>query len=131
MANIKNMEMAAKLISLDNIELQKKFFGLSSKYVYTPTGSELKGEYREYKSEEERALMTIINGSIGETQELANGYLTDHAATLGALRLDVCTTADKQFAALQLFRYDQYIYKPLCEVKTFAGAKAQEIYRLL
>jgi len=124
------MEMASKVVSLDSVSKKKGFLGLTTKYVYNPTNSQLNGRFIEYKSEMEKSLLNILDGNIDEMAKLPGGYLRNNAADLGTLRLDICESADGNFYALQLFRYDQYIYKPLSDVKVFEGANAAEIQRL-
>jgi len=130
MANISNMEMASKVVSLDSVSHNKGFLGMFSSYTYTPTGSKLSGRFVEYKTEVERQLLNILEGNQEETAKLPGGYLRTNAADLGTLRLDVCESADGNFYALQLFRYDQYVYKPVTDVKIFEGSAAAEIQRL-
>ena len=125
------MEMAPQLLSRSDVSLKKGFLGFGTKLMYSPTDSPLKGEYYEFKGGIELQLMKVVKGDIAELKEMPDHFLKDNVSTLGNLRLDVVSSDDKKFIAVQLFNYDQYIYNPISDVKVFTDAEAQEIARML
>lgn len=131
MPSIKNLEMAAAISAYKNIHIQKSFFGLSQKVVYAPTGSVVSVRVNEYAPAEGERLVHLLSLSPGkiESELLAKGK--PQPTEVGHFRLEVCLSDDRQFCALQLFRFTDFSYVPVSDPRFFEGEDAQVIARLL
>lgn len=130
MAKINHMEMAEAVSSHPHIEIQKTLFGLSRKYIYTPTGSPLSANVYEFNADMGNRIEKMLNSKgVQLEKEIASiGHIK--SVTIGNMRLDVCMSLDGQFAALQLFRYFELMYHPVAPVKFFEGSEAHHISTL-
>ena len=107
MSSIKNLEMAAALSAYQNIEIKKSLF-FGTKAVYTPTQSQAKAVILEYSpSEGERVARLLdmpLDKMAAEIQEKGKPV----AGANGNFRLELCLSDDRQFCALQLFRFGDF-----------------------
>ena len=127
MANFKNMEMAAALSQQPYITIKSTLFGISKKAIYTPTNSPLKPDFKEYTPEHGTQVEHLLSLPTEKlVQELqANKFPT--STPVGQYRLEVCISADNRFAALQLFRFSEFSYRPASELLTFTDTEAETI----
>jgi len=130
MASIKNMELSKELFSKNFITVHKSFFGLCTKVVYNPTGSEVKGFSHEYATEPGQRIEALLNTDPSLLEKAIDGIGKIEKSDIGTMRLDGCISDDRQFAAFQLFTYSQYLYKPLTEVKIYEGHAAEVMSKL-
>ena len=121
MANIKNMAMAEEIIANKNIETKKTLFGLSTAFVYTPTGSRVKGYQNEYGLDKAPIIKDIINANEVSSSEIAIKAGKVATAPNGPIRLDIAASDDRKFAAIQMSRFEDFSYKPVSDVKIFLG----------
>ena len=131
MANIKNMNMGTALLRDARISTSTSFFGMVHKYIYTPTGSRLQAYCYEYPASMEPNLAHLLTLRGDALTQAAKDLRTLRSDTLGNLRLEVCVTADSQMAALQLFRYTNFVATPLSNLTIYEGADAATIAALL
>ena len=129
MANITHLEMCDTLVALPEIEVKKSFFGLKTRILYTPTSSPVSVYQNEYAADAGSRLETILHaepdavpGMIAHQELVSTG--------VGSTRLDACISADRQFAAVQLLRFQDFTYRPLTEMQVFHGAAAEAIASL-
>jgi len=127
MANIKNFEMSKELFSKSYLSVSKSFFGLSTRVVYNPTGSQLNGYSYEYTPEAGQRLQSLLSADESELDAVVQNFGKVNHSDIGAIRLEACISADRQFAALQLFTYSQYLSKPITDVKIYEGHAAETI----
>jgi len=129
MSSIKNLEMAAALSIYHHIEIKKSLF--STKAVYTPTQSQVKAYILEYNPTEgervARLLDMPLDKMVADIQE--NGKPVNGAN--GNFRLELCQSDDRQFCALQLFRFGDFQYKPVFEPRFYEGKDAEAIAQLM
>ena len=120
MPNIKNLEMADAVFSKNYIRIDNSFFGLSQKIVYVPTGSPVKVVKLEYSREEGERLEKLLSLPVNKLEaELASkGKPTTTA--VGNYQLQACVSDDRQFCAVQLFRFYDFMYHPLEEPLFFS-----------
>ena len=111
MASLHNMLMAGTVVGDDRIEVKSSFFGLCKTAVYQPTGSKLTAVILEFP--QDRAV-------VQETGKLVE-------KSLGNVRLEALISADKQFAAAQLFRYNDLMFHPDGNIRYFEGRAAEAI----
>lgn len=131
MANIKNLNMSKALLNTPYIHTASSCFGLLTSYVYTPTSSRLKAccyEYPATKEAELTHLLTLkgdaLTAAAKEMKTLAND-------AIGNLRLEICISADHQFAAVQLFRYSNFVATPVSVLTLFEDGDAGTIASML
>ena len=129
MSSIKNLEMAAALSTYQHIEIKKSLF--STKAIYTPTQSQAKTIILEYTPTEgervERLLDMPLDKMAADIQQ--NGKPA--AGANGHFRLELCLSDDRQFCALQLFRFGDFQYKPVFEPRFYEGKDAEYITQLI
>lgn len=129
MPNIKNLEMAEALSSKSYIRISDSFFGLVQKVVYVPTGSPIRVIKQEYSSEEGGRLEKLLSLPLGKMEaELASKGKPAPTA-VGNYQLQACVSDDRQFCAVQLFRFSDLMYHPLAEPQFFEGEAAATIAR--
>ena len=129
MTSIKNLEMAAALSAYQHIEIKKSLF--STKAIYTPTQSQAKAIILEYTPTEgervERLLDMPLDKMAADIQQ--NGKPA--AGANGHFRLELCLSDDRQFCALQLFRFGDFQYKPVFDPRFYEGKDAEYITQLI
>lgn len=129
MANIKSLQMADAVCADARVRLEKKFWGLSAKAVYVPTGSALRCKVIELAAEVGGRLHTIL----AQPREQMLAALADMklgSVYNGNYILKVAASEDGRFAALQLFHYLQLGYEPVSDVLFLEGDEARCVARL-
>lgn len=120
---MKCMEMAAALSKDSRIDTRKGFLGLSRKLVYMPTGDTIKCKVGEYAPNmEERLLALLRSEGMQLRNEVAKGTIP--CVAVGHLRLEVAYTEDLEFLAVQLFRFSNFSYEPLTDLRIAEGEEA-------
>ncbi|MBP3767956.1 MAG: hypothetical protein J6I31_06730 [Prevotella sp.] len=129
MSSIKNLEMAAALSAYQHIEIKKSLF--STKAVYTPTQSRARAIVLEYSPSEgervERLLEMPLDKMAADIQEKGKPA----TGVNGNFRLELCLSDDRQFCALQLFRFGDFRYNPVFEPRFYEGKDVETIALLL
>lgn len=119
MANFKNLEMASALSQYQYITIKNTFFGLSKKAVYQPTNSTIESEYYEYSPDQGSQLEHLLNLPKEKLLQEVQSKTFPKPTPVGQYRLECCFSADQTFAALQLFRFSDFSYKPVTELLIF------------
>lgn len=102
-----------------------RLFWKSKEVVYLPTNSVTKEHSIFFDLKYKDALVGQINaGSFSGDRGIKGG-------TSGNIRMDVILSADKKFAAVQLFQFVPYAYQPITEVHYFTGDNAAAVASLL
>ena len=129
MANFKNLEMAAALSQNPHIEIKKSLFG--TKALYAPSQSKLEVNTLEYAPNEgermERLLAQPLDKIAAELQTKGKPAATP----VGQYRLEAAVSQDRQFAAVQLFRFVDFGYKPASQLICCEGPEAGTLTKLL
>lgn len=123
--------MAAKVAAHQDIIVKKSCFGLVKKAFYTPTDSSILALQNDYSAENGDRIKQIINAPEGQLEAAVKAFGGIDHAPMGPFRVEVCLSADHQFAAVQAFGYSDFEYKPLADVRFFTGNEADIIGRLL
>lgn len=130
MANIKCMEMAQALSKDSRINTKKGFLGLSSKLVYMPTGETVKCKVGEYAPDMENRLIHLLCAEGMELRsEVAKGTIP--CVAVGHFRLEVAYTDDLEFLAVQLFRFSNFSYEAITDLRFFEGEEALLVMSVL
>lgn len=126
MAKVSKLEMAPQVLNHSNITIQKSLLG--EKVIYTPTGSRVKAYQREYASSDGQLLQRIFNTSddhqLEALVEKARGVVK---SAIGSTRVDMCISADRQFAAFQMFKFLNLSYQRDGNVRIYEGYAANLI----
>ena len=129
MPSIKNLEMAAAVSTYQHIEIKKSLF--STKVVYTPTASPVKVIVQEYAPADGERLERLLSLSPDKmAAEIAQKGKPTPAA-IGHFRLEACLSADRQFCALQLFRFADFRNNAVIEPRFYEGKDAEAAAQLL
>ncbi|MBQ7986936.1 MAG: hypothetical protein IJ253_00290 [Bacteroidaceae bacterium] len=130
MANIKNLEMAAAVSSKNYIHISESFFGWIQKVIYVPTGSRVKVITQEYSTAEGARLEKLLSLPLDKVEADLAAKGQPAPTAVGNYRLEACVSDDRQFCAVQLFRFSDLMYHPLDEPCFFEGEAAATIARL-
>ena len=128
MARISKFDMALKVMNHNNISTKKSLLGRY--FIYTPTNSVLQGFQQEYTPEAGAKILRVLESThenLAKNVKIAGDL---EKVTIGNMKLDACISKDKQFAAFQLFRFIDYTYQPMTEVKFYEGSNATIIAEL-
>ena len=129
MSSIKNLEMAAALSANQYIEIKKSLF--STKAVYTPTQSRVKAIILEYTPSEGERVARLLEMPLDKMAADIQQKGRPLAGANGNYRLEFCLSDDRQFCALQLFRFVDFQYKPLFEPRFYEGKDVETMALLL
>ena len=102
-----------------------RLFWKSKEVVYLPTKSVAKEHSVFFDLKHMDALKNLVNsGSFS-----ADSKIKSEAS--GNIRMDVILSADKKFAAVQLYQFVPYTYQPITSVQYFTNEKASAIVAFL
>ena len=113
MANISTFQMADVISADKNISVKKGILGLTTKYVYIPTESRIRGYIKEYSMVTGEKLHAILNSPIEQIEDVINCF---EESEMGNYRLEMCVSDDKQFVALRLYRFIHLGFEPVTKV---------------
>ncbi len=125
MAKVSKLEMAPQVLNHSNITIQKSLLG--EKVIYTPTGSRVKAYQREYASSDGQLLQRIFNASDDQLEALVEKARGVVKSAIGSTRVDMCISADRQFAAFQMFKFLNLSYQRDGNVRIYEGYTANLI----
>lgn len=130
MAKFSSLEMAPALTAHQHIQIKNTLFGLSQKAIYTPTGSPLRIVKRDYMPEAASKLERLLDTPDAKLAEVAASlHLTP--TPVGNVRIEACLSRDGEFAAVQLLRFADYLYRPVTEPRFCEGEAAHAIETFL
>ena len=129
MSSIKNLEMAAALSTYQHIEIKKSLF--STKAVYTPTQSQARAIILEYNPTEGERVERLLDMPLDKMAAEIKQKGKPVTGANGNFRLELCLSDDRQFCALQLFRFGDFQYKPLFDPRFYEGADVEYIAQLI
>ena len=102
-----------------------RLFWKSKEVVYVPTGSIAKERSIFFDLKHMDKLTDLVNsGSFS-----ADSKIKSEAS--GNIRMDVILSADKKFAAVQLFQFIPYTYQPITSVQYFTDEQASAVIAFL
>lgn len=129
MASINHLEMCDTVKALPQINIKKSMFGLSTKIVYTATGSKVNVQQQEYSVDAGTALARILKADTATVASLLE-KANIQSSSIGNMRLEGCISEDRQFAAVQLLRFADFNYQPYSDVVVYEGKPAEAVARL-
>lgn len=130
MASFKNLEMAAAVSNHPHISVRSAFFGLSMKAEYKPTQSAICALQQDYSADNGDLLRSLVGCKGDQLVAFVSKHPRIVSVGMGPVRLEACLSDDNQFAALQLFSYSDFEYRPITDVVYYEGADAEIINTL-
>ena len=121
--------MAAALSAYQHIEIKKSLF--STKAIYTPTQSQAKAIILEYTPTEGERVARLLDMPLDKMAADIQQNGKPAAGANGHFRLELCLSDDRQFCALQLFRFGDFQYKPVFDPRFYEGKDAEYITQLI
>lgn len=129
MSSFKSLEMAAAVSAYKNITIKKSLF--STKAVYTPTGSPVQAIVLEYSPMEGERVERLLDMPLDKMAADIEQKGKPRTGANGNYRLEVCLSEDRQFCALQLFRFADFSYRPLFEPRFYEGETVEYYTKFL
>ena len=129
MSSFKNLEMAAALSAHNHIEIKKSLF--SQKAVYTPTASQIDITIAEYTPTDGERLAHLLRQPLSRLTEELKAKGCPHSTPIGQFRLEAAVSKDGQFAAVQLFRFNDFTYTAASDLLMAEGSDAAILTALL
>ncbi len=130
MANLNKLSMVNDVMTNPNISIHKTMLGLHTDYVYQPSDSKLTAYILEYNptvGEKVEQLLQMPDTDISTAADKC-GVLVN--TPIGHWHLEACISKDHRFAAFQLFRFSNFSYTPVTDVRIFEGDCAEKISAL-
>lgn len=124
MAKISNLEMWPELQADSRVSVKSSFFGMCERAVLVSNGQALKVVKRDYQPESASKLEHLLSQPDDKLASAA-AATTINATPVGNIRLDVCFTADHEFAAVQMLRFGDYQYRAVTRPRVLEGAAAR------
>lgn len=130
MANLKNLEMGKSLLSNKDLCFKRSMMGLFTQCVYQPTGSPIKLVRNDYRLEVGTRLVKMLDQPVDKALLHAPSLKLDKLE-VGNVRVEACVSADRQFLAVQVLRYEDFVFKPMCEPHFYTGDEASVMSKVL
>ncbi|MBR0046893.1 MAG: hypothetical protein IJP75_08450 [Bacteroidaceae bacterium] len=125
MTNFKHMEIASTVAAHPNIYVKHGFLGFSTKVYYRPTLSEVDCIRKYYTIATGNALLQFLTKFPTNPQCAENTKLKMEFDPNGNYCMEMCSSRDHLFIALQLFRYSDLAYNAITEIFIFEGREAE------
>lgn len=129
MSSFKNLEMAAAVSVYPNITIKKSWF--STKVIYTPTDSTVKAMVLEYSPSEGELVEHLLGMPLDKMAADIEHNGKPETSANGNFRMEICLSKDRQFCALQLFRFVDFSYVPLFTTRFYEGNDVESVAKLL
>lgn len=129
MSSLKNMEMAYAVSTHPHITVKKSFF--SSKFIYAPTGSPVRAIIHEYTPTEGDYLISLLSLPLDKLPDELRRKGKPTPGSNGHYHLEACLSDDRQFCALQVFRYGDFRYNAIGEPHFYEGDDAKAVAQVL
>ena len=121
--------MAAAVSSYKNIDIKKSLF--SKKAIYTPTQSPVKIIVQDYSPAEGERLARLLEMPLDKMVTDVEQKGAPKPAPIGHFRFEACLSEDRQFCAIQLFRFTDFKNTPVFEPRFYEGKDAESAAKLL
>ena len=131
MTSISNLEMAKALSSHPHVTIKRVFFSFIQRAIYQPTLSTIDVHIQDYTSEMGAKWEKILNTPEAQLKEVIKQVGEIQKADISNMRLEACISRDRQFLALQLFRFVDFQYHPMTEARFFEGEQVKLFESLL
>ena len=130
MSRFFSVEIASTVSEHPHVSIKKSFFGLFANAYYNVTNSQIDSYENSYSRETGERIKPLFSVEdkyvIGCAKDIGSLYQQPN----GNYRLDICISRDRQFIALQLFHFENLMYRPVTDVRYFEGEQAEAIEKL-
>ena len=120
--------MAAAVSTYKNITIKKSLF--SKKAAYTPSQSPVKVMILDYTPSEGERLARLLDMPLDKMVADIQQNGAPKAAPIGHFRFEVCLSEDRQFCAIQLFRFVDFKNSPVFAPRFYEGKDVEMIAKL-
>lgn len=114
-----------------DIECRRAFFGLITRYIYTPTQSRLSAFNRCFSHILRDDLLQLMRADDATIVRRADKSIRFEQNANGNLLLEGYRSADGQFVAIRLLQYAELDYRPITDVRYLTGHTAQAVIKML
>ena len=121
--------MAEAVANNPHIRIKKSIFG--TKAVYQPTLCPVVCEVQEYTEAGGNRLLRLLSLPLDRLAAELSSNGRPEPTAVGPVRLEVCRSRDGQFCAVQLFRFVDFSYQPLCAPVFGTDADAKVLEQLV
>ena len=129
MSRFYSIGMAEAVSQHTDLEIKKSFFGLFKSVYYLPTHSKVQSYEFYYDRLAKDDLDTVLNVADDKLAESTKHVKLSDVPN-GNLKVELCLSQDRQFAAVRLYQFQNFLYRPLSEIRYFEGEVAQVIGNL-
>ena len=129
MSSFKSLEMAYAVSIHPHITVRKSFF--QTKVIYTPTQSPVRVVIHEYTPTEGSRLLSLLDMPKDKLLAELQQKGAPASGSNGHYHLEACLSEDRQFCALQVFRYGDFRYNAIGEPHFYEGDDAKVIAQIL
>ena len=120
--------MAAAVSAYRNITIKKSLF--SKKAVYAPSQSPVTVIIQDYTPTEGERLARLLEMPLDKMAADVEQKGAPKSAPIGHFRLEACLSEDRQFCAIQLFRFVDFRNTPVFEPRFYEGKDVEMIAKL-
>ena len=120
--------MAAAVSAYRNITIKKSLF--SKKAIYTPSQSPVKVIIQDYTPTEGERLARLLEMPLDKMVTEIEQKGAPKSAPIGHFRFEACLSEDRQFCAIQLFRFSDFKSAPVFEPRFYEGNDAEMMAKL-
>ena len=115
--------MAEAVSRHTDLEIKKSFFGLFKSVYYIPTHSKVQSYefyYDRLTKEDLEPILKVDDEKLAESTK----HVKLSSVPNGNLKVELCLSQDRQFAAVRLYQFQNFLYRPLSEIRYFEGEVA-------
>ena len=120
--------MAAAVSAYKNVSIKKSLF--SKKAIYAPTQSAVQVMVFDYAPAEGERLASLLEMPLDKMVADIERHGAPKPVPIGHYRFEVCLSDDRQFCAIQLFRFVDFKNAPVSEARFYEGNDVEAIARL-
>lgn len=131
MTKFKNMEIATAVAQNPHIFVKKSLWGLKTKVYYKPSYAEVDSVRRFYTMSSGSAIQHFLDEYSEDKCSGKKKSLPIEYDDNGNYCLEMCSSRDGEFAAVQLFRYANLSYNPVSDIIMYEGHQAHVLKRAI
>ena len=131
MASFRHLEIAPTVANHPLILIKNSLFGFRPRIYYKPTQAEIDCIRNYYTTSSGNAILQFLLKFQQTPQCAESTKIPIELDDNGSFCLEMCSSRDGQFIAIQLFKYDHLAYNPACEIKVFEGQEATLLKKAL
>lgn len=131
MTSIKNLAMAPAVVAFQRVATKSTMLGLKKLYIYVPSQSAITGLSEEFDPTQGDKMIKLMALPLEKIEEEVKAHPKPTPTAVGHVRLEACISADEKFVAVQTFRFIDFGYQKVFDVKFFEGDDATRMAKIL